>query len=372
MYNSYNNKSLNDLKKFIIDKKFKKIFVLTGNNSYFKSGANKIFDKLLSNKTNLFYFKKSFYPEIDELKKIIQKLNIFKPDLIIAVGGGCVIDYAKIASVINLNSRLKDDVINSSYIIKKKNLKLLAIPTTAGSGAEVTANAVLYVKKNKYSIEGDILKPDYFFLIPELIIGASKKIKASAGFDAISQSIESLISIKSNSSSVRFAQESLKISFKHFINYVQKPTASNTLKMAIAANLSGRAISISKTTAPHALSYPFTAFYNISHGHAVSLTLNRCLNFNFKNLQFAQSNFDLEKRFKIIFKLAKVKNINELDKYLSFIKKKTGLENNFSKLGINITRDSSKILSGVNSQRLKNNPIKLEKGDIYKILTNND
>ena len=120
MYNSYNNKSLNDLKKFIIDKKFKKIFVLTGNNSYFKSGANKIFDKLLSNKTNLFYFKKSFYPEIDELKKIIQKLNIFKPDLIIAVGGGCVIDYAKIASVINLNSRLKDDVINSSYIIKKK------------------------------------------------------------------------------------------------------------------------------------------------------------------------------------------------------------------------------------------------------------
>ena len=69
---------------------------------------------------------------------------------------------------------------------------------------------------------------------------------------------------------------------KHFINYVQKPTVNNTLKMAIAANLSGRAISISKTTAPHALSYPFTAYYNISHGHAVSLTLNKCLNFNFK------------------------------------------------------------------------------------------
>ena len=254
--------------------------------------------------------------------------------------------------------------------IKKKNFKLLAIPTTAGSGAEVTSNAVLYVKKNKYSIEGSILKPDYFFLIPELIIGASKKIKASAGFDAISQSIESLISMKSNSSSVKYAQESLKISFKYFINYVQKPTTNNTLKMSIAANLSGRAISISKTTAPHALSYPFTAYYNISHGHAVSLTLNKCLNFNFRNLEFAQSSFDLKKRFNIIFKLAKVSNMSELDKYLSYIKRKTGLESNFSKLGININKDHNRILSGVNSQRLKNNPVKLEKNDIYNILIN--
>ena len=370
MFSSFDNKFLGNLKKFIKDKKFKKIFVITGKNSYFKSGANNIFDKLLLDKIILFYFKKSFYPEISELEKIILKINIFKPDLVIAIGGGCVIDYSKIASVMNLHPNLSNKVINSNYEIKKKNFKLLAIPTTAGSGAEVTSNAVLYVKKNKYSVEGDILKPDYFFLIPELIIGASKKIKASAGFDAISQSIESLISMKSTFASVRFAEASLQISFKHFINYVQKPTANNTLKMAIAANLSGRAISISKTTAPHALSYPFTAYYNISHGHAVSLTLNKCLNFNFKNLEFAQSNFDLKKRFNIIFKLAKVKNIAELDKYLSHIKKKTGLESNFSKLGINIYKDSDKILSGVNSQRLKNNPVKLKKNDIYKILTN--
>ena len=99
--------------------------------------------------------------------------------------------------------------------------------------------------------------------------------------------------------------------------------------MSIAANLSGRAISISKTTAPHALSYPFTAYYNISHGHAVSLTLNQCLKFNFENIDYTQSNFDLKKRFNIIFKLANVKNIFELDKYLSHIKKKAGLESNF-------------------------------------------
>ena len=75
---------------------------------------------MLLDKTNLYYFKKSFYPEIEELKKIIRKIDIFKPDLVIAVGGGCVIDYSKIASVINLQSNLSEKIINSSYKMKKK------------------------------------------------------------------------------------------------------------------------------------------------------------------------------------------------------------------------------------------------------------
>ena len=120
MFEKFNNKLIKNLKKFIKDKKFKKVFVLTGKNSYFKSGANKLFDQLLLDKTNLYYFKKSFYPEIEELKKIIRKIDIFKPDLVIAVGGGCVIDYSKIASVINLQSNLSEKIINSSYKMKKK------------------------------------------------------------------------------------------------------------------------------------------------------------------------------------------------------------------------------------------------------------
>ena len=122
MFEKFNNKLIKNLKKFIKDKKFKKVFVLTGKNSYFKSGANKLFDQLLLDKTNLYYFKKSFYPEIEELKKIIRKIDIFKPDLVIAVGGGCVIDYSKIASVINLQSNLSEKIINSSYKMKKKNI----------------------------------------------------------------------------------------------------------------------------------------------------------------------------------------------------------------------------------------------------------
>ena len=98
--------------------------------------------------------------------------------------------------------------------MKKKYTKLAVIPTTAGSGAEVTSNAVIYVDGIKHSFESELLIPDNFFLIPEFLISAPNKIKASAGFDAIAQALESLISKKSNIESVGYAEQSLKISIE--------------------------------------------------------------------------------------------------------------------------------------------------------------
>ena len=122
---------------------------------------------------------------------IINEINKFNPDLVIAAGGGSVLDYAKIANVLCVNDSLKEDICNSEYKLIKPKRKLLAIPTTAGSGAEVTSNAVIYLDNIKYSIEGNLIKPDFYFLIPDFVKGASNKIKSSAGFDAISQAMES-------------------------------------------------------------------------------------------------------------------------------------------------------------------------------------
>ena len=92
--------------------------------------------------------------------------------------------------------------------------------------------------------------------------------------------------------------------------------------MLLAANLSGEAISISKTTAPHAVSYPFTSLFNISHGHAVSLTINKFMIFNYKNIHSSNVNFDIMERYKILFKKTKSNNINEFDLFLKNLKKK--------------------------------------------------
>ena len=126
--------------------------------------------------------------------------------------------------------------------------------------------------------------PDHFFLIPEFLISAPNKIKASSGFDAIAQALESLVSRKSNDKSVEYASKSLRVSVNSFISFINEPNMKNATEMSIASNLAGKAISISKTTAPHAASYPFTSLFNISHGHAVSLFFEKFFKFNYDNI----------------------------------------------------------------------------------------
>ena len=358
-----------DIKKFINDKGFKKIFVLCGKKSFVTSGAENLFKKIITDKEIKLFYKKSELPILEELIEIINDIKNFKPDLILAVGGGAVIDYAKIANVVDVREDLADLIVNYSYPFKKKYTKLTVIPTTAGSGAEVTSNAVIYVEGIKHSFESELLIPDNFFLIPEFLISAPNKIKASAGFDAIAQALESLVSKKSNEQSVEYASKSLRVSVNSFISFVNNPNMKNATEMSIAANLAGKAISISKTTAPHAASYPFTSLFNISHGHAVGLFFERFFKFNYDNLDKSETSFDLKERFDLIFKLFDVPNINDFNSKISLIKKQANLEDDLTKLNIDINQSSENIIKGINLLRLGNNPVKIDGKDIYNIIS---
>ena len=361
--------SLEDIRKFIDDKSFKKIFVLCGKKSFANSGAETLFKKLLHKKEIKLFYKNSEIPILEELIVIINEIKNFKPDLILAVGGGTVIDYAKIANIVDVRSDLEDLIVNYSYPFKGKYSHLAVIPTTAGSGAEATSNAVIYVNGVKHSFESELLIPDNFFLIPEFLISAPNKIKASAGFDTIAQALESLVSKKSNAQSVDYASKSLKISINSYISFLNDPNYKNASEMSISSNLAGKAINISKTTAPHAASYPFTSLFNISHGHAVALFFESFFKFNFNNLDKSDTSFDLQKRFELIFNLFDVKNINDFSSKIKLIKKKAKLEDNLHTLNINIKQSSEKIIKGINLLRLGNNPVKINGVDIFKIIS---
>lgn len=362
--------SLNDIKKFVNVKTYKKIFIICGKKSFSSSGAKEFFKTMVNFKQIKIFYKTSEFPILEELLVIIKNIKNFKPDLILAVGGGAVIDYAKIANVVEARFDLADLIMNYSYPFDNKLTELLVIPTTAGSGAEVTSNAVIYVNGVKHSLENELLIPDNFFLIPEFLTTAPKKIKASAGFDSIAQALESLISKKSNQKSVEYASNSLKISTKSFISFINYPNLNNAKEMAIAANLAGKAINISKTTAPHATSYPFTSLFNLSHGHSVSLFFEKFFKFNYENLNRSDTFFDLKNRFDLIFKILNVKNIKEFNTKISTLKRQADLEDNLVKLNINIQKHSKNIMKGINLLRLGNNPVKIDNKDIYNIISN--
>ena len=361
--------STEDIKKFINDNSFKKIFVLCGKKSFVTSGAKIFFKELLNKKETKLFYKNSELPILEELIDIINAIKSFKPDLILAVGGGAVIDYAKIANVVEVRDDLADLIVNYSYPFKKKYTKLTVIPTTAGSGAEVTSNAVIYVDGIKHSFESEILLPDNFFLIPEFLMSAPNKIKASAGFDAIAQALESLISKKSNDQSVEYASKSLRVSINSYISFLNEPNLKNATEMSIASNLAGKAISISKTTAPHAASYPFTSLFNISHGHAVGLFFENFFKFNYDNLNRSETSFDLKQRFNLIFDLFYVRNFNDFSNKIILIKKQANLVDNLDILNIDIKQSSEKIIKGINLLRLGNNPVKIDGKDIFNIIS---
>jgi len=360
--------SSEDVLKFVNDKSFKKIFVLCGKKSFVNSGAKNLLKRIKNSEVKLSY-KKSEIPILEELIEIIKEIKNFKPDLFLAIGGGAVIDYAKIVNVVDIRDDLAELIVNYKYPFNKKYTKLAVIPTTAGSGAEVTSNAVIYVDGIKHSFESELLLPDHFFLVPEFLISAPNKIKASAGFDAIAQALESLVSRKSNDKSVEYASKSLRVSVNSFISFINDPNMKNATEMSIASNLAGKAISISKTTAPHATSYPFTSLFNISHGHAVGLFFEKFFKFNYEHLNKSETSFDLNERFNLIFKLFVVPDINSFNSKISLIKKQAKLEDDLTKLNIDIIKSSEDVLKGINLLRLGNNPVKIDGKDILNIIS---
>ena len=361
-------KKKNDIEKIFKSSKIENILFITGKNSFYKTKANEFFKKIFKNKKKFYYFKKNRIPEFEELKQIIQFKDRIKPALIIAVGGGCVMDYAKIVSVYKLGKNLKEKILSSDFNTEK--IKVLAIPTTAGSGAESTSNAVIYFNYKKHSVEGFKIKPDYFCLISDFLLSSNFKVDASSGFDAISQSIESLFSLKSTPQSFEYATQGLKILNQNFFKFLKNKNKINSHQMMVGANLAGKAINISKTTLPHAISYPFTSYFKIPHGHAVSLTLNKFLKFNYFNQSRSKKNFLLKKRFDTLFSITNTKNIFELDEYVDSIKKAAKLEQRFAHLNIEINRDFNLIARNINESRLMNNPIKLNIVDIKHLITN--
>ena len=139
--------------------------------------------------------------------------------------------------------------------------------------------------------------------------------------------------------------------------------------MLIASNLAGKAINISKTTVPHAVSYPFTSLYNVDHGHAVSLFFEDFFKFNYNHLDKSKTTFDLKKRFDLIFSIFNVDNINDFCLKISDFKNKAKLEDDLSSLNVDFKKNSENIIKGINFLRLNNNPISINDQDIFNIIS---
>jgi alcohol dehydrogenase class IV len=353
------------LNSFIKKNKFNKILIITGKNSFNFSGFKKMgIYKNFKSIMNIFYKKKKI-PEINELKSLIKKINIINPDLIIALGGGCVIDYAKLANALYNIHKLKQKIKTGKLELHSKKTKILSIPTTAGSGAEVTKFSVIYIDKVKYSVEDNLLKSDFYSLVPKLIINSPKIVRASSGFDAIAQAAESIFSKRASISSLRYSSQSLRLSIKNFLGFVNDPNLTNTANMLKAANLSGKAINVAKTNAPHAISYLFTSKFKIPHGIAVSIFFIEIINLYYL-VANKKNDHNLIKKFHLFMMLIKQNDISGLNVLFNKFFIESGIKEYLRKSLKNI-RYKDNFNFYCNLERLENSPIKILKKDIKKL-----
>ncbi|SFB07112.1 iron-containing alcohol dehydrogenase [Selenomonas ruminantium] len=221
-------------------------------------------------------------PAVSDIERVIDEVGDMQPDLIVGIGGGSVMDAAKLASItLGADYSLRDLLKDSS--IAKKCAPTVMVPTTCGTGSEATCNAIVAIpeEETKKGIVNDCMIPDYVILDVDMIAKLPPKIIAATGVDALAHVVECFTSKKATPLSDTYAKEG---AVKIFRNIRKAYNDANDMaaksEMMLGAFYGGVAITGSGTTAVHALSYPLGGKYHIAHGVSNAILFAHVMEFN--------------------------------------------------------------------------------------------
>lgn len=319
-------------------------------------------------------------PQLSDLSHLLIQEVKWKFDAVITVWGGSVIDMWKLLYFF----QGKDEAFIQAYLNGEHTdfewanvgVPLISIPTTAGTGSESTHFAVLYDRnKTKHSVaHPQNLLPDEVFLDADMMRDINMSVLGPTILDSLCQCIESYWSTGATPESKEFAQKGLERLREELENISPETVFNPESKQRLlkAANYSGQAINISKTTASHAISYAITSQYWLPHGQAVALTLWAmfCYNWNnFKNSELNESRWVdyVWNNLKEILEIFGCKDAEEFREYINKLINNLWLEYDFTRLWIT---DTDKIADDFNEERWKNNPVKITPENLRAFLSN--
>ena len=303
-------------------------------------------------------------PLYEDVCKGIKLFNAKECDTIIAVGGGSSIDVAK---CIKLYCKMSDDRLYLEQEYKDTGVKLIAIPTTAGTGSESTRYAVIYYDGKKQSVTHESIIPDVAILEPKVLKTLPLYQKKCTMMDALCQGIESWWSVNSTDESKEYSKIAVESIMKWWKEYIFENTDESAQHIMDAANYAGRAICITQTTAPHAFSYKITSLYGLPHGHAVAVCLPEIWTFMLQNPDLCIDKRGKDYLVSVFHQIAQCMNVTtSQDAVLCFRKmmKEMSLANPVS---TNKKQEVDILSHSVNPVRLKNNPVKLNEDNIRSL-----
>ena len=345
--------------KDVMDKK--KVFIVTDsflyNNGYTKEITDKLDEMGILHTT---FFNVATDPTLASAKEGAKAMNEFNPDCIIAVGGGSAMDAAKImwvmyehpeADFMDMAMRFVD-IRKRVYTFPKMGEKayFIAIPTTAGTGSEVTPFAVITDETTgvKYPLADYELMPNMAIVDCDLMMNAPKGLTSASGIDAVTHNLEAYASMLATDYTDGLALRSLKMIFEYLPRAYERGAEDVEAreKMANAATMAGMAFANAFLGVCHSMAHKLGAFHHLPHGVANALLINEVLKFNSSEVPNKMGTFSqydhphtLERYAEIADYLNLGGNTNEeklenLIKAIEELKEKVGIKKSIKDYGI--------------------------------------
>lgn len=308
-------------------------------------------------------------PSEKDVLKLHNELKAFKTDMIIGLGGGSVLDLAKILSITLADDSIMNDFWNNAPKASKKINNIL-IPTSAGTGAEATPNAIFsnVEKQIKIGIVNPLLLADKVILDPVLTYNLPKNITSTTGIDALCHAVECFISNKANPLSNDLSLCAIKMIFESLpIVYKESNNEYHRGQMILASFYAGICIASSGTNIVHALSYPLGGKYHVAHGLANAIILYEGMKYNEDVCK--ESFYKIAKYTGMVLENENIENSSNI--FLNNLKSllnKIEIPNSLSDINIPEEDIDSLTESAFEVQRLlQNNPKPVSKEDIKLI-----
>jgi alcohol dehydrogenase class IV len=220
-------------------------------------------------------------PSFSDFEKLMQLVTPFNPDAVIGIGGGSVLDIAKlVAAQLENEQQLKDYV--GIGLLKGRKKKLICVPATSGTGSEVSPNAILVDDENqKKGIISPYLVPDIVYVDPLLTVSVPASITAATGLDALTHCLEAYTNKFSQPFIDMYAYEGMRLIAAHIETAVKDGNNIEAReKVAMGSLLGGFCLGPVNTAGVHALSYPLGSIFHLAHGLSNALLLPYVMEYN--------------------------------------------------------------------------------------------
>ena len=254
----------------------KNIFIISDPFLY-KNGTAKLIGDSLEGSSVEYFYEIEPNPSCESVDKAAEKARSINAGCVIGIGGGSALDVSKIVSCLAADGgSIYDYYSGGNRSLSKRKVKLICIPTTAGTGSEVTNVGVFTNKKAgiKMPMVTDEFWPDMSIIDPELTYTLPPSVTASTGMDAFCHAIEAYWNKQSQPICDMLSMGALKLIFENIKKAYDNPDDKDARGAMITASLiAGISFSQTRTTGIHALSFPLTTEFGASHGTACSITL---------------------------------------------------------------------------------------------------